>query len=339
MLELAAALVPRLRAGERVAVITVTAVARSAPRGTGSSMAVTAGGDVIGSISGGCVEEDAVMLGLRALSTGSGLAASFGFTAEAAHAAGLACGGAIEVVAYPLSGEDTVAMAALEAALRDEPTALGLVVRDGAAAPLGTLLSVSAEEGVLTLSHAPRARLVILGAGDHAAALCRVAAAAGFAVTVCDGWGLLVTPERFPDADRLVVQAPDQYLRTSADEFDARTAICVLTHDERVDIPALAVALRLPVAFVGAMGARSTVGRRAGMLREAGLDDDELARLHSPLGLDLGGESPEETAVAILAEIIAGRRSGSGLPLRALSTPIHGDPNASCAAPRVGERA
>ncbi|MFS0732091.1 XdhC family protein [Microbacterium sp. 1P10UB] len=341
MLELAAALVPRLRAGERVAVITVTAVARSAPRGVGSSMAVTAGGEVIGSISGGCVEEDAVMLGLRALSYGSGLAASFGFTDEAAHAAGLACGGAIEVVAYPLSGEDDVAVAALEAALRDEPTALGLVVRDGAAAPLGTLLPVPAEDAVLTLSHAPRARLVILGAGDHAAALCRVAAAAGFAVNVCDGWGLLVTPERFPDADRLVVQAPDQYLRASADEFDARTAICVLTHDERVDIPALAVALRLPVAFVGAMGARSTVERRSGMLREAGIGDDELARLHSPLGLDLGGESPEETAVSILAEIIAARRAGSGLPLRALSTPIHGDPigSLSCAAPRIGERA
>src|SRR6187402_62474 len=288
MLELAADLLPRLRAGERIAVVTVTRVSRSAPRGAGASMAVTATGEVIGSISGGCVEEDAVMLGLRALSTGSGQTAGFGFSDADAHAAGLACGGAIDVVAYPLTLDDVVAVDALEAVLRDEAVAVGLVVAEGSTAPLGRVVPISADapaDSILTLSHAPRPRLVILGAGDYAAALCRVAAVSGFAVTVCDGWGLLVTTERFPDADLLVTQPPHEYLRAHADTLDPRTAICVLTHDERSDVPALREALRLPVAFVGALGARRTVARRAQLLREQGVSEDELARLHSPLGL------------------------------------------------------
>ena len=347
MLELAADLLPRLRVGERIAVVTVTRVSRSAPRGAGASMAVTATGEVIGSISGGCVEEDAVMLGLRALSTGSGQTAGFGFSDADAHAAGLACGGAIDVVAYPLTLDDVVAVDALEAVLRDEAVAVGLVVAEGSTAPLGRVVPISADapaDSILTLSHAPRPRLVILGAGDYAAALCRVAAVSGFAVTVCDGWGLLVTPERFPDADLLVTQPPHEYLRAHADTLDPRTAICVLTHDERSDVPALREALRLPVAFVGALGARRTVARRAQLLREQGVSEDELARLHSPLGLDLGAETPEETALSILAEIVAARRAGSGVPLRELATPIHGaprgDPGASgpsCSPRLIGE--
>ena len=328
MLDLAADLMPRLRAGERIAVVTVTRVSRSAPRGVGASMAVTVAGEVIGSISGGCVEEDAVMLALRALSTNSGLTAHFGFTDADAHAAGLACGGAIDVVAYPLSIDDAVAIEALEAALRDEPVAVGLAIADGSV-PLGRIVPFTVDrhdDSILTLSYAPRPRLVILGASDYAAALCRAAAVAGFAVTVCDGWGLLVTPERFPHADELVVQLPHEYLRSTAARLDPRTAICVLTHDERHDVPALREALRLPVAFVGALGARRTVARRAQLLRDQGITDDELARLHSPLGLDIGAETPDETAISILAEIIAARRQGTGTPLRELTSPIHSSP-------------
>ncbi|SFR89244.1 xanthine dehydrogenase accessory factor [Microbacterium sp. cf046] len=328
MLELAADLLPRLRAGEQVAVVTVTRVARSAPRGAGASMAVTATGEVIGSISGGCVEEDAVMLALRALAGHEGLRASFGFSDADAHAAGLACGGAIDVVAYPVSVDDVLAVEALEAALRDEVVAVGLVVEHrGGTAPLGRIVPIAIDGqglGILTLTHTPRPRLVILGAGDYAAALCRVASVSGFAVTVCDGWGLLVTAERFPDADTLVTRLPHEFLRDEAARLDPRTSICVLTHDERHDVPALREALRLPVAFVGALGARTTVARRARLLREQGVSDAQLARLHSPLGLDLGAQSPEETAISILAEIIATHRAGSGAPLRELSTPIHG---------------
>jgi xanthine dehydrogenase accessory factor len=332
MLELAADLLPRLRARERLAVVTVTRVSRSAPRGVGASMAVTATGEVIGSISGGCVEEDAVMLALQALSDGAGRTASFGFSDADAHAAGLACGGAIDVVAYPLSIDDAVAVEALDAVLRDEAVAVGLVIAgsaDGAGDQLksvGRILLISADgpdDSILTLSYAPRPRLVILGAGDYAAALSKAAAVARFAVTVCDGWGMLVTPERFPDAEQLIVRPPDEYLRENAAHLDPRTAICVLTHDERQDVPALREALRLPVAFVGAVGARGTVARRAGLLRAQGVTEEQLARLHSPLGLDLGAETPQETAISILAEIISARRAGSGAALRDVATPIH----------------
>lgn len=328
MLELASELLPRLRAGERIAVVTVTRVSRSAPRGAGASMGVTASGEVIGSISGGCVEQDAVLLALQALSTGTGLTGHFGFSDDEAHAAGLACGGAIDVVAYPLTIDDTVAVESLEAVLRDEPVAVGLVVGAGPVA-LGTVMPVSADrpdESILTLSHAPRPRLLILGAGDYAAALCRIGSVAGFAVTVCDAWGLLVTRERFPDAAELVTALPGEYLRDVAGHLDPRTAICVLTHDERHDVPALREALRLPVAFVGALGARRTVARRAQLLREQGITAAELARLHSPLGLDLGAQTPEESALSILAEIVAARRTGTGRPLRELTTPIHRAP-------------
>ena len=237
MLELAAELLPRLQSGDKIAVVTVTRVSRSAPRGTGTSMAVTAGGEVIGSISGGCVEGDAVMLALQAISTGSGLSGHYGFTDDDAHAAGLACGGAIDVVAYPLTIEDAVAVRALEAALRDEAVAVGLVVTDrrdqrasGRHSRLGLIVPITADgpdDGILTLSHAPRPRLLILGAGDYAAALSRAAAVAGFAVTVCDGWGLLVTPERFPDADELVTELPhDTFARLPTASTRAPRSAC-----------------------------------------------------------------------------------------------------------------
>ena len=134
----------------------------------------------------------------------------------------------------------------------------------------------------------------------------------------------MATRERFPDARDVVVGLPHEYLASiDASTLDARTAICVLTHDERLDVPAIATALRLPVGFVGAMGARTTVANRERLLRGAGVDDVTLARLHTPLGLDLGGASPAETAVSVVAEIIASRRGGSGLPLREREGPLH----------------
>ncbi|MGC5224074.1 XdhC family protein [Micromonospora sp. DT81.3] len=326
MLELAADLVPRLRAGERLAVVTVTAVARSAPRGTGASMAVTGAGDVIGSISGGCVETDAVALAHEARLSGAGRTARFGFSDATAHAAGLACGGEIEVVAYPLDSGDAIAMAALDGALNDEQVTVSLVVRGPDA---GTFRAASdadpRDDALLTLSHAPRPRLLVLGAGDYAAALCRTASTAGYAVTVCDAWELLVTRARFPDAADLVAAIPAHYLvaEAAAGRLDSRSVVCVLTHDERLDVPALEVALRLPVAFVGALGARRTVARRADLLLRRGLNHLELERLHSPLGLDLGATTPEETAISILAEVVAARRGGPGTPLRDSPTPIH----------------
>ncbi|WP_150953736.1 XdhC family protein [Microbacterium testaceum] len=305
MLELAADLVPLLDAGVPVAAVTVTAVVRSAPRGVGATLAVTRDARVIGSISGGCVESDAVMLGLDALRTGTVRRARFGFGDDDAItpiAAGLACGGAVDVVAYRV---EDAHRPALEAA------------RNGRDATLS--LDLGGDEPLVMHRAAPP-HLIILGAGEHAAALCRLGAAAGFAVTVCDDWALLVTRERFPDATDLVVAAPHDFLATLPAP-DARTAVCVLTHDERLDVPAIRAALRLPVGFVGAMGARATVSRRAALLRAAGVTDAELSRLHSPLGLDLGGRSPEETALSVIAEIVASRNGADARPLREAAGP------------------
>ncbi|GAB3603164.1 XdhC family protein [Microbacterium aureliae] len=351
MLELARDLLPLLRAGVPVAAVTVTGVARSAPRGVGATMAVTADGAVIGSISGGCVESDAIVLAHSALATGVAKRSRFGFSDDQAFAAGLACGGEVDVLAYRIDPDDALVADALERAAVDRACTLALIATGAdagtpvalddltaqldaaAAAVVARVIAVRDDalladayrgQPVLLLSHAPRPRLIILGAGEHAAALCRVGAAAGFAVTVCDAWQTLVTPARFPDADELVVALPHEYLAALAhDAVDARTAVCVLTHDERLDIPALRQALAMPIGFVGAMGARRTVAHRAALLREAGVDDVDLARLHSPLGLDLAGSAPAETALSVLAEIVASRHGGSGLPLRERTGALH----------------
>jgi xanthine dehydrogenase accessory factor len=348
MLELARELLPLLRAGVPVAAVTITAVSASAPRGVGSAMAVTLDGAVIGSISGGCVESEAVVLGRLAAATGEARTARFGFDDDAAHAAGLACGGRIDVIAHRVDADDPVTLRALEDVATDRAAVVGLVVAgpdagrvvpltDDPGAPDAPLdatcdsaLLPGAHDGadLLVLTHAPRPRLVLLGAGEHAAALCRLGAAAGFAVTVCDPWETLVTAERFPDANRLVTALPHEYLASlGVGETDARTAVCVLTHDERLDVPSIRAALAMPVGFVGALGARSTVAHRAALLRDAGVDDVDLARLHSPLGLDLRGTTPEETALSVLAEIVASRHGGSGLPLRETTGRIHRAPH------------
>ncbi|MET0735808.1 MAG: XdhC family protein [Microbacterium sp.] len=350
MLELARDLLPLLKAGSPVAAVTVTRVVRSAPRGAGATMAVTPDGRVIGSISGGCVEGDAIALAMAVLRDGVARTARFGFDDASAHAAGLACGGSVEVVAYRLSLQDEVVRAALENVADDRPALVAvrldgplageLLDLDGLRHALGgrddvlehaiawreTLTTVDpGGHGILVICSAARPRLIVVGSGEHAAALCRVGAAAGYAVTVCDVWETLVTPERFPHADELVVALPHEHLRTiAADRVDSRTAICVLTHDERLDIPALHAALALPVGFVGAMGSRSTVARRTQLLREAGVAEVDLARVHSPLGLDLGGSSPDETALSVLAEIVASRHGGSGMPLRECTGAVHG---------------
>ena len=178
---------------------------------------------------------------------------------------------------------------------------------------------------VLVSSYAPAARMIVFGATDHAAAVARVGAFLGYRVTVCDARPVFATARRFPDADEVVVEWPHRYLQAEADagRIDERTVLCVLTHDPKFDVPLLEVALRLPVAYVGAMGSRRTHDERLDRLREAGLKDDELERLSSPIGLDLGARTPEETAVSIAAEIIAGRWGGTGERLTGADGPIH----------------
>jgi xanthine dehydrogenase accessory factor len=174
-------------------------------------------------------------------------------------------------------------------------------------------------------SFAPAARMVVFGAIDFAAAVARVGAFLGYRVTVCDARPVFATPKRFPDAHEVVVEWPHRYLQAEVDagRVDERTVLCVLTHDPKFDVPLLEVALRLPVAYVGAMGSRRTHDERLERLREAGLTAEEIGRLSSPIGLDLGARTPEETAVSIAAEIIAGRWGGSGERLAGTEGPIH----------------
>jgi xanthine dehydrogenase accessory factor len=179
---------------------------------------------------------------------------------------------------------------------------------------------------VFVASHAPRPRMLVFGAIDFAAALARQGALLGYRVTVCDARPVFATPARFPAADEVVVDWPDRYLTAQAERgaLDERTVICVLTHDPKFDVPVLRVALRLPqVGYIGAMGSRRTHADRVDRLRQAGLTDAELERLTSPIGLDLGARTPEETAVSIAAEIIARRWGGGGRPLADVDGRIH----------------
>lgn len=195
--------------------------------------------------------------------------------------------------------------------------------------PNGSPCPVDSPESVtvFTESWAPPPRLLVFGAIDFAAALCRVGRFLGYEVTVCDARPVFATARRFPDAARVVVDWPHRYLaaEAAAGRLDARTALCVLTHDAKFDVPLLACALRLPSppAYVGAMGSRRTHRDRLARLRETGLTEAELTRLHSPIGLDLGARTPEETAISIAAELIAHRHGATGLPLTTLPGPIH----------------
>ncbi|MFF0089926.1 XdhC family protein [Streptomyces canus] len=176
---------------------------------------------------------------------------------------------------------------------------------------------------VLVESSVPPPRMIVFGAIDFASALVRIGTFLGYRVTVCDARPVFATEARFPEADEIVVEWPHRYLERT--EVDARTVLCVLTHDAKFDVPLLQLALRLPVAYVGAMGSRRTHLDRNERLREVGVTELELARLRSPIGLDLGARTPEETALSIAAEIVASRRGGSGISLTGAHTPIHHD--------------
>ncbi|MCC9173770.1 XdhC family protein [Arthrobacter sp. zg-Y179] len=170
-------------------------------------------------------------------------------------------------------------------------------------------------------------RLVLIGSNDFSAALARQGRMLGYHVTICDARPAFTSPSRFPDAHEVHVQWPDSYLRgeAAAGRLDARTVVCVLSHDAKFDVPVLAEALRRELAFVGAMGSRRTHDARLAALHTAGLTGPELAKLHSPIGLDIGAATPEETAVSVFAEIVAARSgaAASGQPLRDVSGPIH----------------
>jgi xanthine dehydrogenase accessory factor len=179
------------------------------------------------------------------------------------------------------------------------------------------------EIAVFVASYAPRPRMIVFGAIDFARAVARAGSFLGYRVTVCDARSTFATAKRFPDADEVVVEWPHRYLQKT--DVDSRTVICVLTHDPKFDVPLLETALRMPLAYVGAMGSRRTNAERLDQLRELGLSQDELSRLHAPIGLDIGARTPEETAISVAAEIVAARWGGTGAQLRRVDGPIHHD--------------
>ncbi|SER92313.1 xanthine dehydrogenase accessory factor [Lentzea xinjiangensis] len=295
-------LAPTLLSWDRFAVASVVAVRGSAPRPAGAAMAVGPSGEVIGSVSGGCVEAEVYDLARTVLETSRPALATFGCSDDTAFSAGLTCGGSLDVL---VQRDSPPLRAALRAALDGHP----LSVR------------FAAEGRVFTESWLPPPRLLVFGAIDHAAAVAEIGRFLGYRVTVCDARPIFATPARFPAAHEVVVDWPHRYLAST--HTDESTAVVVLTHDPKFDIPVLTEALSRPLAFVGALGSRRTHAERLSRLRAAGVPPAELTRLRSPVGLDLGGRSPSETAVSIAAELVATRCGGTGLPLFSLSTPVH----------------
>ena len=295
----------------RAALATVVERRGSAPRDPGASLALNDVGEIAGSVTGGCVEPDVIREAEEVLGGGPARLREYGIADDAAFEIGLACGGTVGILVAPL---DLALVPELERAVAaDRPVALAVTAAGERIGRqrlyTGPLLdageSALAEvdgETVFVHALAPRPALYVFGAIDHAAALARVGRLLGYRVTVCDPRAAFVTRERFPEADELVVDWPDRFLRSAP--VDERTAVCVLTHDAKFDVPALVAALATPAGYIGAMGSRVTTADREKRLRGEGLGEDALGRIHAPIGLPIGARSPEEVAIAIGAEIV-----------------------------------
>ena len=278
---------------------------RSAPREPGAALALNERGDVAGSVTGGCVEP-AVYEEARAVLGGEAARlVEYGIEDETAFEVGLPCGGTVRILVGPVDFE--VVRELVEALAAERPVELELGVSGGArVVPAGRRSEPELAGDVFHLPLLPRPRMYVFGAVAHAAALAEAGRMLGYHVTVSDARSRFVTPERIPLADELVVGWPDEVLRDAP--VDERTAICVLTHDRKLDVPALRAALASPAGYIGAMGSRRTTEARAAALREEGVDEEELARIRAPIGLDIGSRTPAEVAVAVAAEIVSVRR-------------------------------
>jgi xanthine dehydrogenase accessory factor len=327
--------------GKPVGRAVVTSVWGSAPRPEGSSMLATADGVIAGSVSGGCVEGATAIEIAGAIDRGVPKLVTFGVSHERAWEVGLACGGTIKVFVEPTVRPEIVAAArgpggeVVATAIEGEGLGRSArILEDGrvegpltAAIPTDTLrdaaLDALRHEASCTISFetpggatavflevfARRPRLVVFGGVQIAVALVPLAQALGYHTIVADGRPAFLTRERFPTADELILAWPEEAFERI--RLDASCYVCVLTHDPKFDEPALQVALRSPAAYVGAIGSRKTQAERRDRLKAEGQSEEQIARLHGPIGLDLGGRQPAETALAILAEMTAVRYGGS----------------------------
>lgn len=352
-------LLPAIRrwqaAGEEIAVATVVRVNGTAPRREGSKLVVSAGGELAGSVSGGCVEGAVQQEALRVLRARRPAMLQYGITSDMLTDVGLSCGGQIDVFVEPMNAVPGVYDRLAEELAANRPAALATAITGdlagaklllpGAGAPQGSIhpaldarIAADARDLLGTgqndarrydldgaplevfIETFPRAqRLIIVGAVHVAIPLHRLARTLGYHVTVVDARGLLATAERFPEADAILTDWPDEALAKLAP--DSATSIVVLTHDPKFDQPALLAALGTPARYIGAIGSRTTNEQRRADLREQGVEDEDLVRIFAPIGLDLGAESPAEIALAIMAEIVATSRHRHGGHLRTAQLP------------------
>jgi xanthine dehydrogenase accessory factor len=349
MREIAEDLARWRREGKRFAIATVVATRRSAPRPVGAKLGVSEAGELCGSVSGGCVESEVYGAAREILDGGEPRLLTYGISDDLAFSVGLPCGGEIDVyVEEPDPELVDLALAALERDEHavhftvldgDEAGAELLVPEDGSAVGAGPQELTSAADEVLRSGRSalvdvegrtafadvigPPPRLLVFGAVDTAEALCRAAKGLGWRTTVVDARAKFATAERIPSADELIVGWPQEALEQRPP--DHATAVVVLTHDDKFDVPALYATLPSEAFYVGALGSRRNQERRRERLLEAGLDEDALERLSGPCGLDIGADTPAETALSILAEILAVRAQRAGGPLKEARGRIHAD--------------
>jgi xanthine dehydrogenase accessory factor len=327
----------RLRArGERIAIATVVATRQSAPRPVGSKLVVSEGGELLGSVSGGCVESEVYEACREVLAGGSPQVLTYGISDEQALRVGLPCGGEIDVEVHE---PDAAVLDELGAVIREGVRAVAFtdlgdgaqwVVREGSDAAADALLREGTSRvvemdgrSVFAEVLGPPPRLLVFGAVDTAEALCGFAKQLGWRTVVSDARSRFATRERLPSADEIVVAWPGETLARA--QPDHATAVVVLTHDEKFDIPALLGALETEAFYIGALGSRRTQAKRRERLLEEGVDEEQLNRLRGPAGLDIGGHTPAETALSMLAEILAVRAGREGGPLRESAHRIHAE--------------
>jgi xanthine dehydrogenase accessory factor len=308
--------------GDRVALATVVATRRSSPRPVGSKLAVSERGKLAGSVSGGCVENDVVLAAQEVLGGGEPRLLTYGITDEMAIGIGLPCGGEIDVFVEELGDGEraevtltVVAGAGVGERLHD-PELERMARRRGRSHVLDL-----GDRTVFADVLAPPPRLFVYGAVDTAEALCRAAKLLGWRTVVADARASFATRERIPSADELLILWPDEALAEARP--DADTAVVVLTHDDKFDLPLLEAVLRTDAFYVGALGSRRNQERRRGLLLERGLSEEDLDRIAGPSGLDIGADTPAETALSMLAEILAVRAERSGGRLKDARSRIH----------------
>ncbi len=316
--------------GERVALATVVSARRSAPRPLGSTLAVSESGELAGSVSGGCVEGDVYGEACEVLAGLEPRLLAYGIADELAFSVGLPCGGDIEVFV----GREDPAISArlLEAVERSERATHAIAIRGARIGEQALLveggetigdpsLADLPEDELFVQRYGPPPRLVVVGAVDTAEALCATAKLIGWRTAVVDARGKFATTERLPSADEIVLEWPEEaFAQLRLDQDDA---VVVLTHDEKFDVPALGAALVSEAFYVGALGSRRTQAKRLEKLRERGIDGAALERISGPCGLDIGADTPAETALSIMAEIMAVRGGRAGGSLREAKGAIH----------------